>query len=132
MIVARETLRYRAREYTIRVGDETWQEQALLVVCANARQYGGGAVISPVARLDDGQLDLVVMASRPPLVALRDALHLFRGTFDRAPGVRTARMPVVEITGPEPILFHVDGEPVLGGPVLTVRVRPAALRVRVP
>jgi diacylglycerol kinase family enzyme len=41
-------------------------------------------------------------------------------------------MPEVEITGPEPILFHVDGEPVLGGPVLTVRVRPAALRVRVP
>jgi diacylglycerol kinase family enzyme len=131
-IGVREILRYRARDYSIRVGAETWQERALVVVCANARQYGGGAVISPTARPDDGQLDLVVVAARPPLVALRDALHLFRGTVDRAPGVRTARMPAVEISGPEPILFHVDGEAVTGGPVLSVRVRPAVLRVRVP
>jgi YegS/Rv2252/BmrU family lipid kinase len=131
-IGAREILRYRAREYTIRIGDQTWREPALLVVCANARQYGGGAVVAPVARLDDGQLDLVVVAPRPPLLAMRDALHLFRGTLDRAPGVRTARMPAVEIAGPDPIPFHVDGEVVTGGPILTVRVRPAALRVRVP
>ena len=86
-IGAREILRYRAREYTIRVGAETWQERALVIVCANARQYGGGAVVAPTARPDDGQLDVVTVATRPPLLALRDALHLFRGTLDRAPGV---------------------------------------------
>jgi YegS/Rv2252/BmrU family lipid kinase len=129
---ARELLRYRAREYTIRVGDETWREEAIAVVCANGRQYGGGAVVAPTARPDDAQLDLVVVGPRPPLVALRDALHLFRGTLDRAPGVRTARAQEIEITASGPILFHVDGEAVTGGPVVTVRVRPAVLRVRVP
>jgi YegS/Rv2252/BmrU family lipid kinase len=129
---AHELLRYRAREYTIRIGPETWHERALAVVCANARQYGGGAIVAPAARLDDGHLDLVVVGARPPLVALRDSLHLFRATLDRAPGVRTARAPVVEIEGPEPLLFHVDGEAVMGGPVLTARIRPAVLRVRVP
>jgi diacylglycerol kinase (ATP) len=129
---ARELLRYRAREYTIRAGGETWREEAVAVVCANGRQYGGGAVVAPTARPDDAQLDLVVVGSRPPLVALRDALHLFRGTLDRAPGVRTARVATVEIAGPDPILFHVDGEAVVGGPLITVRVRPAVLRVRVP
>lgn len=131
-IGTREILRYRAREYTIRVGDETWREEALALVCANARQYGGGAVVAPTARPDDGQLDLVVVAPRPPLLALRDSLHLFRGTLDRAPGVRTRRTPTVEIEASEPILFHVDGEAVTAGPVITVRVRPAVLRVRVP
>jgi YegS/Rv2252/BmrU family lipid kinase len=131
-IGARELLRYRAREYAIRAGTEAWREPALAVVCANARQYGGGAIVAPTARLDDGYLDLVVVAPRPPLVALRDALHLFRGTLDRAPGVRTARVTAVEIAGPEPIRFHVDGEAVMGGVVLSVRVRPAMLRVRVP
>jgi YegS/Rv2252/BmrU family lipid kinase len=131
-ISAREILSYRAREYAIRVGGETWRERALVVVCANARQYGGGAVVAPTARPDDGHLDLVVVGERPPLVALRDALHLFRGTLDRAPGVRTARVTAVEIAGSEPILFHVDGEAVAGGPAVTVRVRPAVLRVRVP
>jgi YegS/Rv2252/BmrU family lipid kinase len=131
-IGTREIFRYRARTYTLRVGGETWREEALAIVCANARQYGGGAVVAPTARPDDGHLDLVVVAPRPPLQALRDSLHLFRGTLDRAPGVRTARTPAVEIAGPEPILFHVDGEPVTGAPVVTVRVRPAVLRVRVP
>lgn len=131
-IGTREILRYRAREYTIRVGSETWQERALVIVCANARQYGGGAVVAPTARPDDGQLEVVTVATRPPLVALRDALHLFRGTLDRAPGVTTRRTPAVEISGSEPIPFHVDGEAVTGGPVLTVRIRPAVLRVRVP
>jgi YegS/Rv2252/BmrU family lipid kinase len=128
---ARELLRYRAREYTIRVGAETWREEAIAVVCANGRQYGGGAIVAPAARLDDAQLDLVVVGPRPPLVALRDALHLFRETLDRAPGIRTARAPEVVIGASDPILFHVDGEAVQGGPVVTVRVRPAVLRVRV-
>jgi YegS/Rv2252/BmrU family lipid kinase len=129
---AHELLRYRAREYTIRGGAETWREEAIVVLCANGRQYGGGAIVAPTARLDDGQLDLVVVSSRAPLLALRDSLHLFRGTLDRAPGVRTARAATFEIAAPEPIPFHVDGEPVAGGPRLTVRVRPAVLRVRAP
>jgi YegS/Rv2252/BmrU family lipid kinase len=131
-IGAREILRYRAQEYAIRADGEAWRERALLVACANGRQYGGGAVVAPTARLDDGRLDLVVVAARPPLGALRDALHLFRGTLDRAPGVRTARVSTAEIAGPEPILFHVDGDAVTGGPVVSARVRPAVLRVRVP
>jgi diacylglycerol kinase (ATP) len=128
----REILRYRPREYAIRAGGEAWTERALVVVCANARQYGGGAVVAPTARPDDGQLELVAVAARPPLVALRDSLHLFRGTLDRAPGVRTVRTATVEIAGAEPILFHVDGEAVTGGTTLLVRIRPAVLRVRVP
>jgi YegS/Rv2252/BmrU family lipid kinase len=128
----RAVLRYRPLTYTIRAGGETWQAPALAVVCANARQYGGGAVVAPQARLDDGQLDLVVVAPRPPLQALWDGRHLLRGTFDRAPGVRSARVTEVEIAGPEPLLVHVDGEAVAGGPAVTVRIRPGGLRVRVP
>jgi diacylglycerol kinase family enzyme len=39
-IGTREIFRYRARTYTLRVGGETWREEALAIVCANARQYG--------------------------------------------------------------------------------------------
>src|SRR5262249_52955681 len=124
-IGVREILRYRAREYAIQIDGEAWKERALAIVCANARQYGGGAIVAPTARPDDGQLELVTVAARAPVVALRDALHLFRGTLDRAPGVRTRRTPTVQIAGTDPILFHVDGEAVSAGPSLTVRIRPA-------
>ncbi|HZS31839.1 MAG TPA: diacylglycerol kinase family protein [Methylomirabilota bacterium] len=132
-ISVRELFRYRPGEYAIRLDDgEPWRGPALLVVCANARQYGGGAVIAPAARPDDGRLDLVVVGPRPPLATLVAARHLFRGTLPRAAGVRTATFSVAEIRGPAPLAFHVDGEPGQGGSALTVRVRPGALRVRVP
>jgi diacylglycerol kinase (ATP) len=128
----RTLVRHRARTYTLRCNGQTRQEPALLVVCANGRQYGGGAIVAPAARLDDGRLDLVVVAPRSPVSALWAARHLFLGTLDRAPGVRVERAAVVEIEGPEPLRFHVDGEAVTGGPLVTMRVRPAMLRVRVP
>jgi diacylglycerol kinase (ATP) len=131
-ITARELFRYRCREYAIRVDGDTWQERALAVVCANARQYGGGAVVAPAARPDDGRLDLVVVAPRAPLTALCQGPHLFRGTLARVAGVRMAPFTTAEIAGTEPILFHVDGETAAGGTRLRVRVRPGVLRVRVP
>jgi YegS/Rv2252/BmrU family lipid kinase len=124
--------RHRPRTYTLRVDGRTRREPALLVACANGRQYGGGAIVAPAARVDDGRLDLVVIAPRSALGALWDARHLFRGTLDRAAGIRVERAAVVEIEGPAPLRFHVDGEVVTGGAQVTVRVRPAILRVRAP
>ena len=116
-IGVREILRYRAREYTIRVGAETWQERALVIICSNARQYGGGAVVAPAARLDDGQLDVVTVARAP---AARGAARRAPSLPGHArPGARREHEADADRgdTGSEPILFHVDGEAVTGGPV---------------
>jgi YegS/Rv2252/BmrU family lipid kinase len=132
-LAVREALRHRPCEYTIRLdGGAPRREPALLVVFANARQYGAGAVIAPAARPDDGQLDLVVVGARGALAALRGAPRLFRGTLDRAAGVRVATFREAEVAGAAPLALHVDGEPFAGGPELSVRVLAGALRVRVP
>lgn len=125
-------LRYRALSYVIRVDGQTLRGPALLVVCANGREYGSGAVVAPLARPDDGRLDLVVVEPRTLPAALWTARRLFTGTLDRAPGVRSRAFTAAEIEGPGPLAFHVDGEPAAGGTTLAVRVRPGVLRVRVP
>ncbi len=104
----------------------------MIVVLANGRQYGNGALIAPHARLDDGLLDLVVVGPRSPLGVLRDVRRLFNGTIDRAPDVHMRTASRVTISASEPILFHVDGEVVQGSNTLTATVYPGALRVRVP
>jgi diacylglycerol kinase (ATP) len=124
-------LRYRPASYAIRVDGAMLRGPALLVVCANGRQYGNGAVVAPQARPDDGRLDLVVVEPRAVPAALWTARRLFTGTLDRAPGVRSRPFVAAEIQGPAPLAFHVDGEPCVGGPTVVVRVRPGALRVRV-
>jgi diacylglycerol kinase (ATP) len=97
----------------------------------NGRQYGNGALIAPGARLDDGKLDVVVIAARHPLVALLQTPMIFAGQIARVPGVTILTATNVEITSARTAMYHLDGEPYVGA--LGQSVRPSrALRVRVP
>ena len=124
--------RYEPSTYVLTFRENTWQTSALLVAFANGTQYGHGASIAPHARLDDGLLDLVVIAPRNGLRVLWGARRLFTGTIAQDPDVRTATVDSATIASEQPIRFHVDGEVVCGGRSLTAVTHHAALRVRVP
>ncbi|NOT53743.1 MAG: diacylglycerol kinase family lipid kinase [Deltaproteobacteria bacterium] len=131
IIAARELFRYRAPEYTVTVGGETISSRALLIAVTNSRQYGNGALIAPNARLDDGQLDMVVIQERSPLATLWAARRLFNGTLARAKGITTKRVTQATIRAHEPLRFHVDGEPVTEtSTTLSLCLHPGALRIR--
>jgi YegS/Rv2252/BmrU family lipid kinase len=122
----------RARhEYAIVVDGQVRRSHVLLVAIANGRQYGNGALIAPDARIDDGKLDVVVIDDRSPWAVIRHAPKLFKGRLADVPGVTMSSATRVEITANEPLIYHVDGEPCVGGSGISARVRPAALRVRV-
>ena len=131
-ITARELFTYRPDEHTIVTDGEPQRERALLIAIANARQYGNGALIAPEARVDDGKLDVVVIAYRSPIRALLQVPRVFLGQIGRVPGVTMRRATEVEITSAHQVLYHVDGEPFVGGASIRGHVRPQALRVKVP
>jgi YegS/Rv2252/BmrU family lipid kinase len=130
LIGIQEVFRYRPAEYRLSVDGETSSCRALLLVCANSRRYGGDVLIAPRARLDDGRLDLVVVAPRAPLRTLWDARRILTGTIGQARGIDMRSFTRLEVSATEPLAFHVDGEPVAGGPTLAARIHPGALRVR--
>jgi YegS/Rv2252/BmrU family lipid kinase len=105
--------------------------RAILVTIANSAQFGNGARIAPGARVDDGLLDLVVVEERSRLATLVQLPRLFNGTANRIRGCTMQRIREVTIEADEPMTFHVDGEPVVGGTKVTARVHPGALRVAV-
>jgi YegS/Rv2252/BmrU family lipid kinase len=131
-IGARELWRYEADDYTITADGRTIRARALLVAIANARQYGNGAIIAPRARLDDGRLDLVVVADRPVWRTLARVPDLFRGRLGRVPGVTMTIAADIAITSAREMLCHVDGEPFVDGASVRARAHAQALRVRVP
>jgi len=118
-------------EYTISVDGDLRRSHVLLVAIANGRQYGNGALIAPTARIDDGKLDVVIVDDRSPWAVIRHAAKLFRGRLADVPGVTMSTGTRIDITANEPLIYHVDGEPCMGGSVISARIRPAALRVRV-
>lgn len=127
-----EVRRYEPQPLTLRVGDRVWSVRPLILALANTRQYGNGALIAPRAAPDDGALDLVVVGPRSIWSVARGVPALFSGRLGDQPGVTMEQVSSVQIEGPHPLRCHVDGEPHQAGTTVSVRVRPGALRVRVP
>jgi YegS/Rv2252/BmrU family lipid kinase len=125
-------LRYEAPRWRLTAGEERYEGRALIVGFVNGRQYGGGAVIAPRARLDDGLLDIVVFEDAGALEVLANAPRLFLGTIERFRRYRWLRAATAELECPTPFLHHRDGEPEVEGTRLEVRLEPRALRMLVP
>lgn len=131
-ITAHELLVYKPDYHTVVADGASIRERTLLIAIANARQYGKGAVIAPEARLDDGKLDVVVVLARSPWAALAQMPRVFMGQISRVPGVSMCAAVDIQVTSAGPVVYHVDGEPYVGGASISARPRPGALRVAVP
>jgi lipid kinase YegS len=110
---------------TLQGPDFHWQGDLLALGIGNGRQAGGGHVLCPDAKADDGLLDIGILPAPQEVVgALRDLLagdELF---------VR-ARLPWVEIKGSQGLDINLDGEP-LRAESLRFEAVPQALRVHLP
>ena len=131
-VAARELFTYKPHDHAIVTDGERQHSRALIVALANARQYGNGALIAPHARIDDGKLDVVVVEARPLWQTLLQVPKLFNGTIGAAPGVSMRTAASIEITSSMPAVYHIDGEPFVGGASLSARAHAHALHVQVP
>jgi diacylglycerol kinase (ATP) len=129
-IATRELCLYKPVTYDLVVDGRPVRERALMIVAANSRQYGNGAIIAPGARPDDGELDLVVVRHGSLAGTISRVPRLFRGTLDRCAAVTTQRVKLVNIDAGPTTMIHLDGEPVLLDGPLAIAVRPGAILVR--
>ena len=128
----REAFRYRPVPLEIDLQGERLSSRALLVAFANGCEYGNGARIAPHARVDDGRLEAVVADDRSPIARVWGSRHLLLGRPERARGILYRSVQHAEIRAAGPIPYHVDGEHGIADRIVTVRIRPGYLRVRVP
>jgi YegS/Rv2252/BmrU family lipid kinase len=128
----REMARYRAPRLLIETPDERLEARPFVLCLANGPQYGSGAVINPGGKLDDGQLEAVVIddASVPRL--LLSAPQLFLGGIERVPGYRRIRATRLVIRGDGPVASHRDGDPEPDADRIEVTLQPRALTIVAP
>jgi diacylglycerol kinase family enzyme len=102
------------------------------VVVANAGLLPGGFMLLPGARMDDGHLDVGILAPTSPLDWGRVAHRVVTGSRREGRQLLSHRAHHVEIRADRELPRQVDGEVIEPGRALTVTVRPAALLVRTP
>ena len=104
---------------------------AMVVAFANTPTYGGGILIAPHARLDDGKLEICVVEAMAKVRLLRLFPSVFSGRHLNLPEVKYFQADRVRIQTEKPSDVYADGEYVCPTPV-EVTVERAALQVIVP
>lgn len=127
-----EYLSYQPEPYELLVDNRTIKEKAFLVACANASQYGNNAFIAPHANIQDGQMDLTILAPFTPLDIAPLAIQLFTKQIDRNSKIKTMKARQVTIIRQHPGVMHLDGEPVMADSRIDITVVPKALKVLTP
>jgi len=110
-----------------------WAGHALLAVVCNVRWYGGGLFqLNPGARLDDGQMEVWLLAGRTYGELLAHAARAFVGRHAPHPRVTCLTGDRVEIYTAAPQVIQTDGEPLAATNHVSLEVMPRAVRVLVP
>jgi diacylglycerol kinase family enzyme len=122
--------------FTIRIdGGESFSRRARGVTVGNSGWLPGGFAVMPDARLDDGRLDVVVLAPTGPVGWADVGYRVALGSRRDDAQLERFRASSVEIRATEPevgLPRQVDGELIGSATTLTVRVLPGALLVKVP
>jgi diacylglycerol kinase family enzyme len=117
--------------FTIRLdGGPPVEREARSVVVGNSGLLPGGFSLLPDARLDDGVLDVGVLAPRGPLGWTRLATRVLAHSGRQDQMLERFQARRVEITATAPLPREVDGEVVTPDRALTVTVAGQRLTVR--
>ncbi|CAN5356973.1 diacylglycerol kinase family lipid kinase [soil metagenome] len=108
--------------------------QTIAFCVANARYFGGGMMIAPDARINDGLLNIVNIGDIGTAKILLNAYSIYRGTHQSLAEVKGTLAKKIEISAAGrfgAVFLETDGE-LPGKLPATYEIAPNALRVRVP
>jgi len=109
-----------------------WRGALIALGIGNGRQAGGGQILCPDARIDDGLLDLTVIPELEGEMATTVATLMREGRSAALERVgERARMRALTVESDTPMALNLDGEPVQARRFEVVCV-PARLRMHLP
>ena len=124
----KELPRYRSCHYALTLDGRYYFKEAFLICFANSSQFGNGAVIAPLAKIDDGFLDVVIVKPFPLYAAIPIFYRLFHNSLHQSRFVEIIRCKEIQIAQPN-LKTHVDGEPVFFKDAISIRIHPNSLRM---
>lgn len=123
---------FKCERYRVTIDGKTFEEDAFVIACANASQYGNNAYIAPHASMQDGVLDITVIKPFSVLKSAIIGLELFIKRIDKDVSINTYRGREVTIERSSAGPMHIDGEPIDMPATVTATCVPNAIKVFVP
>jgi diacylglycerol kinase (ATP) len=123
--------KFKPGRFMVRVDGEEHPFTGMMLAVGNATSYGGGMLVTPDAKSDDGLLDICVIQELPKRQFVMTFPKVFKGRHVHHPAVTMLRGTEVEISADRPFQVYADGERA-GSLPATFTVVPLALPVVVP
>jgi YegS/Rv2252/BmrU family lipid kinase len=95
---------------TVVTDSETWEDDILMLVSCNGSREGGGFLIAPEARPDDGILNYAWIEHVSRLMILRILPEVMKGTHEKFAQVRSGEFKSMSVQSDRPLHIHTDGE----------------------
>ncbi len=130
LTVLRTLSGYRSSFVRLRGDFGVFEGRILLAATANAPFYGSGIKIAPDAIVDDGVLDVCIVADVSRWTVLRMFLSAYSGAHVGHSAVRVVQTRTLQIESDDSLWIFADGEPMCEVPA-KIEVVPGALKVRV-
>ncbi len=118
--------------YEITCPEGTIKDEAFVVTCANASQYGYNAHIAPHADIQDGMMNVAILKPLSILDVPQTSLQLFTKKIDENSKMIELITNEVTIKREHEGMMHIDGDPVKMGKEVNVKIIPKGLKVLVP
>ncbi|HUI88371.1 MAG TPA: diacylglycerol kinase family protein [Anaerolineales bacterium] len=117
----------------IEADGKQWEQSYLMVVLCNGPREGGGFLVAPDAKVDDGILHYAMIVNVGRLMMLRIVPEVMSGTHGKFKEVTLDSCRKMSISADRPMYIHADGEiyTSFGSNLrrLTFEVLPSALKV---
>jgi diacylglycerol kinase (ATP) len=94
----------------IQYGDQTLEQTSLMITVCIGQREGGGFIIAPDAKNDDGLFDVCVAANCPKLEILGMIPHFMKGTHVDKEPVTMFRTDHLTVASEDNLIAHMDGE----------------------
>ncbi len=127
-------LYYQAPELEIHMDDQVFVQPALMVSIMNGQRLGGGFMMAPDGKINDGRFDLCIAGQISRLEILRVIPLFLKGSQAKHPAIRMGRASRLVIRSHNSgIPAHADGETLCTtGQTLELSIIPQALEVIMP
>jgi diacylglycerol kinase (ATP) len=117
----------------IEVDGKKLEESVIYLILCNGPREGGGFLVAPDAKIDDGTLDYALITNVSRLKMFRIVPEVMKGTHGRFKEVTIDRCKKFTLTADRPLYIHADGE-IFSGPGTDIRqvsfeILPNALKV---
>jgi diacylglycerol kinase (ATP) len=103
-------LNHKAAKMQIETESKKWDEEVIMLTLCNGPREGGGFMLSPNSKNDDGKMEFLTVTKLSRATMFRLVPEFLNGTHMRFKQVRMGEFKTFTLSSDLPLYIHADGE----------------------